>query len=85
MGRRRRVIRRRSVRIRRGRIRRIIIIATSINIGDTKHDDKKRHMHTQTDALSHKKTWGNTNNNNDDNDTDDDNDNNNHEKQNKEG
>ena len=45
----------------------------------TKHDNKKRHMHTQTDTMNPKKTWGNTNNNNDDKETDDDNDNNNHE------
>ena len=36
-------------------------------------------MHTQTDAMSQKRGWGNTKNNNDDKDTDDDNDNNNHE------
>ena len=36
-----------------------------MNIMGTRHDNKKRHIHTQTDAMNPTKTWGNTNNNND--------------------
>ena len=56
-----------------------IVTKTKIQIRSTTHDNKKRQMHTQTDAMIRKRTWGNTHNNNDDKDTDDDNDNNNHE------
>ena len=61
---------------RRGRGRRVIVrkITAIINIRSASRDNKKRHLHTQTDAMNPKINWGNVNNNNDDKNTDDDND-----------
>ena len=69
------MIRRKYMIHRNGRRRILMIITTSIvHSRNAKHDNKKRHMHTQTNAKNPKRTWGNTVNNNDDKDTDDDND-----------